>query len=70
MEHLVRWMNGTSGRALRAGTGVALLVGGAVLGGPGGIALAIVGLVALVAGGAGLCLLAPFGHLPMRTGSQ
>jgi len=49
---------------------VALLVGGAVLGGPGGIALAIVGLVALVAGGAGLCLLAPFGHLPMRTGSQ
>ena len=47
MEHLVRWVNGTSGRALRAGAGLALLPTGAVLGGPTGIALAVVGLVAL-----------------------
>ena len=70
MESLVRWMNGTSGRALRAGAGLVLLAGGAALGGPTGIALAVVGLVALVAGGAGLCLLAPFGHLPLRAGSH
>ncbi len=69
MEHLVRWMNGTSGRALRAGAGLALLATGAVLGGPTGIVLAVVGLVALVAGGAGVCLLAPIGHLPLREGT-
>jgi hypothetical protein len=70
MEHLVRWMNGTSGRALRAGVGLALLAGGAVIGGPAGIVLAVVGLVALVAGGAGLCLLAPIGRLPLRVGAR
>ena len=70
MEQLVRWMNGTSGRALRAGAGLALLAGGAVLGGPTGIAIAVVGLVALVAGGAGLCLLAPLAHLSVREGTR
>jgi Protein of unknown function (DUF2892) len=70
MEHLVRWMNQTSGRVLRAGAGLALLVGGTALGGPTGIALAVVGLVALVAGGAGLCLLAPIAHLSLREGTR
>ncbi len=70
MEHLVRWMNGTSGRALRAVAGLALLGGGVVLGGAIGVVLAAVGLVALVAGVSGFCLLAPIGHVGLREGAR
>lgn len=70
MEQLVRWMNGTAGRALRAAMGVALIAAGIAMSGPVGAVIGLVGVVALVAGGAGLCLLAPLAHLPLRDGAR
>lgn len=67
MEHLVRWMNGTGGRALRAAMGVALIAAGIAINGPAGAVIGLLGAVALVAGGARVCLLAPLAHLPLRT---
>jgi len=54
-----RWMNGTAGRTARVIAGAALIALGAMLGGGGGLTLAIVGLVPLIAGAAGICLIAP-----------
>lgn len=62
-----RWMNGTAGRTVRVVAGVALIALGAVLGGGGGLVLAIVGLVPLSAGLAGVCLIAPLLRTPPRT---
>lgn len=70
MGDLVRWMNGAAGRTSRAVAGLVLLVVGFAVSGPAGLALALVGIVALVAGGASLCLLAPFAHLPLREGTR
>ena len=55
----VGWMNGFWGRTARVIAGVALIVAGLVAGGALGWVLAIVGLVPLGAGLAGVCLFAP-----------
>jgi hypothetical protein len=55
-----RFMSSTAGRLLRIVAGVALIVIGlAVVQGVGGIILAIVGLVPLVAGLSNVCVFAP-----------
>lgn len=57
---LVTFMSSTAGRALRIVAGLALIVIGlAVVGGTGGVILAVVGLVPLYAGAANVCLLGP-----------
>ena len=54
------FMSSTSGRALRIIAGLALIVVGlAVVGGTGGVVLAVVGLVPLGAGAANVCLFGP-----------
>ncbi|HEC22205.1 MAG TPA: DUF2892 domain-containing protein [Chloroflexi bacterium] len=56
----VRFMSSTTGRILRIVAGLALIaVGLLVVGGTGGIILAVVGLVPLAAGLFGFCLFAP-----------
>jgi len=62
---LVNFMQTSVGRSMRAVLGVALIAAGVVLGG-GWLALAVVGLVPLVAGSAGVCLVAPLFHGPIR----
>ena len=62
---LVTFMQTSMGRSIRAVLGVALIAVGVVLGG-GWLALAVVGLVPLIAGSAGLCLVAPLFHAPIR----
>ena len=64
--NLVKWMNATAGRATRVLAGIVLIAAGLTVGGVAGVALAVVGLVPLVAGLAGLCLLAPLMHVPPR----
>jgi Inner membrane protein YgaP-like, transmembrane domain len=61
-----RWMNGTAGRTARVIAGAALIALGALVGGAGGLTLAIVGLVPLVAGLAGVCLIAPLLRTSLR----
>jgi hypothetical protein len=54
------FMSSSAGRAVRIIAGLALIVVGlAVVGGTGGIVLAVVGLVPLGAGIAGICLFGP-----------
>jgi hypothetical protein len=62
---LVRFMQTSAGRSIRVLLGLILIAAGVVLGG-GWLALAIVGLVPLVAGSAGVCLVAPLFHAPIR----
>lgn len=57
--NFVRIMNSAAGRIGRVVAGLALIGIGAAIGGPGGIVLAVVGLVPLAAGVAGACLAAP-----------
>ncbi len=55
-----RFMSSTAGRLLRIVAGIVLIIVGlAVVHGTGGIILAIVGLVPLVAGIANVCVFAP-----------
>jgi Inner membrane protein YgaP-like, transmembrane domain len=55
------------GRGLRIVAGIVLIaVGLAVVGGTGGIVLAVVGLVPLVAGVLDVCLLAPLFGAPLK----
>ncbi len=55
-----RFMSSTTGRLLRIVAGIVLIIVGlAVVHGTGGIILAIVGLVPLVAGIANVCVFAP-----------
>jgi hypothetical protein len=56
---IVRMMNSAAGRGARALAGVGLIAAGAVIGGGTGLVLALVGLVPLAAGAAGVCLAAP-----------
>jgi len=63
---IVQLMNSRAGRAARALAGLALIGTGVVMGGAGGLALAVIGLVPLTAGAAGACLAAPLLRVPMR----
>jgi hypothetical protein len=63
---LVKWMNGWVGRALRVVAGIALIGTGVAVGGGGGVALAVVGMVPLAAGAFGVCLLAPLMRVSLR----
>jgi len=61
-----RFMSTTTGRATRVGAGFVSIVGGLLLGGVAGWAIAAVGLIPLAAGATNVCLLAPLFHLPFR----
>ena len=63
---VVKVMNGTAGRAGRVLAGLALIIGGIVIGGTGGLVLAVIGVVPLAAGAAGACLAAPLLRAPLR----
>jgi len=63
---LVHWMNRPVGRWVRSGAGLALIALGLALGGGVGVALALVGVVPLVAGAAGVCLVAPVLRMSSR----
>jgi len=62
----VRFMNTTTGRAVRVVAGLVLIVGGLVSGGVAGWVVAAVGVVPLAAGLANVCLFAPLFHAPLR----
>lgn len=64
MGPVIHFMQSLAGRGLRIVVGAALIVVGIwTVGGAGGVVLAIVGLIPLTAGVAGICLLAPlFGY--------
>lgn len=64
MNPFVSFMASTAGRVLRAVVGIVLVyVGYAVMGGTGGIVLALVGAVMIAAGVFDFCLFAPlFGN--------
>lgn len=61
-----RFMAHPTGRLLRVVAGGALIAGGVTLGGTGGIALAIVGLLPLAAGLFNFCVLAPLLGTPFK----
>ncbi|HEX8954350.1 MAG TPA: DUF2892 domain-containing protein [Polyangia bacterium] len=63
----VRFMSSPAGRTLRIVAGLLLMfVGVAFVRGTGGLLLAVVGAVPLLAGALNLCLLAPLFHAPLR----
>lgn len=62
---LVQFMSSTMGRSARMLAGIVLIAIGVTLGG-GWWALAVVGLVPLVAGAANVCLLAPALGQPLK----
>jgi hypothetical protein len=62
----IRLMNSPGGRAARMLAGFALIAAGWLIGRPGGVAVALVGLVPLAAGPAGACLAAPLLGAPLR----
>jgi hypothetical protein len=63
---VVKLMNSPQGRVGEALAGVALIAAGVFTGGPGGLVLALVGLVPLAAGATGTCLGAPLLRAPLR----
>jgi hypothetical protein len=63
---VVKMMNSVPGRAGRALAGMVLIAAGGLTGGTGGLVLALVGLVPLAAGAAGVCLPAPLLPAPFR----
>ncbi len=65
-----RFMNSSLGRGIRMLAGAIVIAIGLAMGGVGGWIIAGVGLVPLVAGALGLCLLAPLLHVPVRAGSS
>jgi hypothetical protein len=67
----VRFMRSTTGRLVRIVAGIVLIVVGlAVVGGAGGIVIAIVGLVPLSAGIFNFCLFGPLFGVDLRGRSQ
>lgn len=62
---LARFMATPAGRIARIVLGIALIVLGFVLGG-GWIALAVIGVVPILAGAANLCLIAPILKAPFK----
>jgi hypothetical protein len=65
MTTFVGFMASSAGRATRVAAGLVLIVLGMVLGGLWWV-LAVLGLVPLLAGAFGVCLLAPLFHEPLR----
>ena len=65
MASFVAFMPGAAGRLLRVVAGLALALGGALMG-PWGWALIAAGLVPLFAGVSDVCLLAPLFGQPLR----
>jgi hypothetical protein len=59
-------MNSPAGRVARAVAGLALILAGSLTGGTGGLVLALIGLVPLAAGAAGVCVAAPLLRAPFR----
>lgn len=66
---LIRFLEGTAGRAVRSALGLAMIGVGAALGGAWRV-LAAAGLIPLAAGIAGVCLVAPLFHEPLRAASH
>jgi hypothetical protein len=64
--NVVKVMNGVAGRSGRVVAGLALIGAGLATGGTGGLILAIVGAIPLLAGVAGVCLAAPLLRAPLR----
>jgi hypothetical protein len=65
MRGLICWLANPTGRIARIVAGIVLvLVGLLALGGAGGIILALIGLVPLLAGLVDVCVFAPVGGLP------
>ena len=64
MKHFIQFMVSAVGRWARVIAGIALIAGGLfVVGGVAGLAIALVGLVPLFAGGVDVCVFAPvFGY--------
>ncbi len=63
---LVRLMQTSAGRIARIVVGIGLMVLGVSLGGAWRVLVAV-GLVPILAGAAGLCLVAPLFHVPLRS---
>ncbi len=61
------FMNTPVGRGIRIAGGLLLLVGGVVLGGPAGTALALFALLPIATGVFGLCPINPLVGRPMRS---
>ena len=62
-----QFMSSGLGRGLRIAAGIILMVVGlAVVGGTGGIVLAVIGLVPLLAGVVDVCLFAPLFGAPLK----
>ncbi len=64
--NVVKIMNSAAGRSARVVAGLALIGAGLVTGGTGGLVLAVVGAIPLLAGVAGVCLAAPLLRAPLR----
>jgi Inner membrane protein YgaP-like, transmembrane domain len=64
--NVVKAMNGAAGRSGRVVAGLVLIGGGLAAGGAGGLVLAVVGVIPLLAGVAGVCLAAPLLRAPLR----
>ena len=63
---LIRFLASPTGRIARVAVGLVLIIGGpAVVGGAGGVILAVVGLVPLLAGLFDVCIFAPLAGLPV-----
>ncbi len=66
----VRFMNTTTGRAIRVAAGLALIGAGIAMGGGAGWALGAFGLLPLVTGLADICPISPFLGEPLRGGCR
>lgn len=61
-----RFMASPLGRGIRIVAGAVMIIAGLVMGGGGGIALAVVGLLPLLAGVFNICAIAPLLKAPFR----
>jgi hypothetical protein len=66
MNAFPRLMATPAGRGIRIAAGAAMIVGGILIGGTGGIILALVGIVPLAAGASNRCLIAPAIGAPFK----
>lgn len=64
--NVLKVMNGVAGRPGRVVAGLALIGAGLATGGAGGLVLAIIGAVPLLAGAAGVCPAASLLRAPLR----